>query len=54
MAGMSDRIGIGVIGFGKRIQQVVQLLTAAAGPAVRVRHVASRSDAARAAAAALP
>ncbi len=47
-----DPTGIGVIGFGNRLQQLVGLLSDA-GP-VGVRHVASRSDACRAAAAALP
>ena len=46
-------VGVGVIGFGKRLQQVTRLLTDAAGPAVRVRHVCVRTDANRAAAAAL-
>ncbi len=46
-------IGIGVIGFGRRLQQVTQLLCEAAGPAVQICHVVSRSDGGRAAAAAL-
>ncbi len=54
MPGMRDEpIGVGVIGFGKRLQQLAGLLSDA-GPGSDVRHVASRSDAGRAAAAALP
>jgi predicted dehydrogenase len=52
---MSERpIGIGVIGFGRRLQQVTRLLTEAAGPAIVVRHACSASDAGRAAANLLP
>ena len=55
MAGMSQRtVGVGVIGFGTRIQEVVGRLSAAAGPAVRVRHVCTSADPCRSAAAALP
>ena len=52
---MSDApLGIGAIGFGKRLQQVVRLLSVAAGGGIQVRHVASQSDACRAVANALP
>ena len=52
---MSDRpIGVGVIGFGRRMQQVTRLLTTAGGRAVEIRHVCSGSEACQAAAADLP
>ena len=41
----SDPVGVGVIGFGKRMRQVTRLLTDAAGDATRVRHVCSSADA---------
>ncbi len=50
---LATPVGVGVIGFGKRLQQLTGLLTAAGGPAVRVAHVATGSDGGQAAARAL-
>ena len=47
-------VGVGVIGFGKRLQQLTGLLADAGGATVRVTHVATTSDAAQSAARALP
>ncbi len=51
---MSHPIGIGVIGFGRRMQQVSRLLTDAAAGAAHLRHVCSGSEHCRSLAAALP
>ncbi len=46
-------LGVGVIGFGRRMQQVSKLLTDAAAGSVQLRHVCSQSEACRSVAAAL-